>query len=80
MFLNTLVVFRRGCCQIFTMRSDFFSLTITFKYGLKDSCSENFVTYAEKCPWESLLKEATLCRFSGFLNKVLYKMWFLRHS
>ena len=39
-----------------------YSLTIQFDIGVKDSCSENFVTFPEKYPWGSLLKEVTLCR------------------
>ena len=31
---------------------------------LKTACSENFAIFAEKYPWESLLKEVTLCRVS----------------
>ena len=40
------------------------SLTMQFENGVKDSCSENFVIFAEKCPCESLLEEITLCRVS----------------
>ena len=47
--------------------------------GVKDSCSENFVTFAEKWPWDSLLKEGKLCRVSIFLNQVLREIWFLRN-
>ena len=38
-----------------------YSLTIWQQY---DSNFENFVIFAEECPWKSLLKEAALCRVS----------------
>ena len=38
------------------------SLTIKFENGVKDSCSENFVIFAKKCLFESLLEEVTVCR------------------
>ena len=47
--------------------------------GVKDNCSENFVIFAEKYLWESLLKEVTLCRVALFWNKVLCQIWFLRN-
>ena len=34
--------------------------------GIKDSCYENLVTFAEKCPWESILEEVTLYIGSRF--------------
>ena len=33
---------------------------------MKNSCSENFVIFAEKCPRESLLKEVTYIEFRFF--------------
>ena len=44
----------------------------TIVNGDKDSCSENFVIFAEKCPWESLLIEVTLCRVSIFFERSMY--------
>ena len=43
-----------------------YSLTIYLEDGVKDSCSGNFVIFAEKCPWESLRKKVTLCGISLF--------------
>ena len=43
--------------------------SITFENGVKDSCYESFVTFAEKCPRESLLKEVTLYVESRFFWK-----------
>ena len=42
-----------------------YSLTVYLEDGVKESCSESFVIFAEKYLWESLLKkEVALCRAS----------------
>ena len=46
--------------------------------SVKDSCTENFVTFAEKCHWVCLLKEGILCRVST-LNEVLHQISFLKN-
>ena len=44
MFLNTLAVFKKDVVK-FNML-----LTVQLEDGIKDSCYENFVTFAEKSP------------------------------
>ena len=49
-----------------------------FEDVVKENCSENFVIFAEKCPWESLLNKLHYieCRF--FLMKSSVKYDFLK--
>ena len=58
------------------------SLTIYLEYGVKESCIKKFVLVAEKCIWDSLLKEVKLCRvsilFFIFLTKCSTKYHFLK--
>ena len=43
--------------------------TVKLEDGIKDSCYEDFVTFAEKCLWESLLEKVTLYVESRFFGK-----------
>ena len=67
MILNTLAVFATGFYLI-QYGILMYSLTIYLEDGVKDSCSGNFVIFAEKCPWESLRKKVTLCGISLFFD------------
>ena len=51
----------------------------THQKYVKDNCSENFVIFAEKCQWESLVKEGTTCRVSMVLNDALCQIWLLKN-
>ena len=50
---------------------------ITWGCVLKTAVLKIFIIFAEKCPWESLLKEVSLCRLSISLNKAFRQIWFL---
>ena len=54
--------------------------TVWRKDGVKDRCSGNFVIFAEKYLWESLLKEDRLVEFQFILNEVLCQIWFFKNS
>ena len=43
-----------------------------------DTCSENFVIFAEKHPWQSLmLMQLAVCRVAIISNEVLRQIYFL---
>ena len=52
---------------------------ITFEDSIKDSCYDNFVTFAEKCLWDSLLIESAWCVESQFFKEALCQIWLLKN-
>ena len=78
MILNTAhLQFLQEGVVLFNMCSN---LTMQLEDGVKDSCSVNFVIFAEKCLWESSVKEVTLFAESQFrLSEAFHQIWFLRN-
>ena len=57
-----------------------YSLSIQFENDVKDSCSENFVIFAEKCRGGVYWNKLHYVESQFLLKKVLCQIWFFRNS